>query len=1546
MAPRARIGRTVRFAGKALAVVTLVVACLLAAALAALDTAPVRSIVASEVTAALRKPFSGRIVIEHIGSLGPGGAAGIRARAYAPDGRPVLFADGLSARIDTWRLLMSLLSSRPIAIRLTHCRADYLDVSLDTDATGALGLARAFQPKPTAAPVAAPPRPGRGVHVTIAEASLARAWAHGRPSNLPVDADVVDARAALDVTPHAVTLAVTQASASSRGMLAHADIDGRVTFDATFPSGGESSMNAGFQGEIGGFATTAEAKIAGGTVAGRVSSERRPGAKPTLEGADLIPEGTHLRVDASGPFTDLSFRARVDSGPSTADVRGTATLSPTIRVTATARAEHVNARHFVRSAPTTDFEASAGGSFDLDTGVPRATFVAGVEPSVVAGVPLPRIGAAGSLDGAVLRATALADDRRGSARLGLTLRPTLAGTALGVDAAIHVADLAAATDGAVSGNGDVLAHGTVDLATERVVARATVEAQDIRSGTLRAGHIVVNASASGNVEDPESEVAVSIERLSAGEHRFRAATARVDGRLSGASFEARLDGESKAPSITAHGMLAISRGIEVHDTVVTMERDGTTVFATTPLVRVLSDGFRADHLAVLGLGDDVHAGILASARSTAIEIHAPRVDIRRAARIAGFDPKRFGGEIRLDVELHATPRAARGHLDVGLRNAVFDRDACGAADLRATFDGRRVDVLASGDWNGGKIEFRAEGVETHGSIFSPATWLRARGAADVSGDVDLARVRALVPADALPFEELRGRADVRLHVDRATPKVAPAIDLSIRTAGLGLSGRGGELEPADSTAVQAPSPWRVDGVDLDADFHVDPGEDHTDLRVSFHDRHGALAQVEFDSAALPPSLVDHPERARPFFERTRAHAVVTVPKRRFADFPPPLARPGLDGTVDVRVEANGTLLSPELAASLDVRGIGARERRRVLPLDGRLSAHYGDGALSFDGTVASAARVVLRADARAHADLPEILRGGAHRFDVDARTTLDGFPLETLSAVAARRIQGRLSGNVEARFGTGVDPFAKADLDVSDLSIGRILGNHLALTVNANRDTLRAEARLERKDGRAVVGGTVPIAFPFSAPGPLPPMSRAAELSVAAHHFRLALLRPLVESAVSDLDGRMDGAMTVVVSDGGQRTAMTGTLRLSGGAFEIPALGEEFSAVGADVTFDRSGKIAVHDFRAQGTTGKVKGSASIHVSGYTIDRATADVAIPKRDPLPVAVGGQTVADAWGKFHATLVRAGNSAPDVRIEVRGAGARLPNRSTHALQPLEPADRIRVGVMRAPGRFEILRTGPRVESEPSSGPGVSVTIDAKDVEVRRGTDLLVRIDGNPVVKSGRDQGVYGSITLHDGFLYVQGKKFEVEKGKVTFNGIADNPQVVATAGWTAPEGTRVYADFVGPLKTGKLTLRSDPPHTNSEILSLVLFGTTTGSAAPASGSSSPGAATAASAAGIGGGFAAQGLNRAIDDLTGLDVTARIDTSESANPRPELEVRIAKDVTVSLAHVLGVPPPGTNPDRNFATLDFRLHRHWSIATTFGDEGSSLLDLVWQFRY
>jgi autotransporter translocation and assembly factor TamB len=153
-------------------------------------------------------------------------------------------------------------------------------------------------------------------------------------------------------------------------------------------------------------------------------------------------------------------------------------------------------------------------------------------------------------------------------------------------------------------------------------------------------------------------------------------------------------------------------------------------------------------------------------------------------------------------------------------------------------------------------------------------------------------------------------------------------------------------------------------------------------------------------------------------------------------------------------------------------------------------------------------------------------------------------------------------------------------------------------------------------------------------------------------------------------------------------------------------------------------------------------------------------------------------------------------------------------------------------------------------------------------------------------------------------------------------------------------VYAEYTGTVVQGKLRLSSEPGLSQDEILTLLMFGSPEGSIGAGNGSN--GLATAVSVAG---GTAAQGLNRALSDITDLDVSARIDSSTGA-PRPELVLQLTPRVAAKVTQALGEPTPGQSPDRTFLTVELRLANAWSLSTMVGDRGASALDLIWRRRY
>jgi translocation and assembly module TamB len=415
-----------------------------------------------------------------------------------------------------------------------------------------------------------------------------------------------------------------------------------------------------------------------------------------------------------------------------------------------------------------------------------------------------------------------------------------------------------------------------------------------------------------------------------------------------------------------------------------------------------------------------------------------------------------------------------------------------------------------------------------------------------------------------------------------------------------------------------------------------------------------------------------------------------------------------------------------------------------------------------------------------------------------------------------------------------------------------------------------------------------------------------------------------------------------------------GTIALERGTVEFDSIGGEFHDVSANMDFTPDGVVRIGNVSARGLSGLVQGAATARFNGLVFAGARAQIQVPKDEPIPLVVDGVQLGAVDGRLNvAADPSADRSSLGVSVDVPSLHVELPLASAHAVQTLGPIDGVRVKVGHGADFLHTPESGAEGSSKSDAARTRPVKIDLRlgdDVQVRRGTDLDVRLAGHPTVLLGDKVRASGQIRIPRGTLDVQGKPFAIDNGTVTFVGDDPaNPQVKLTAMWTAPDGTRVYADFIGPLKTGTVTLRSEPARAKNEILALILFGTTD-EQAPTSTSASQQASTAAGAAGSAStqpiNSALGGVNQMLDKV-GLvgGLSTKVDTSQTT-PRPEVELQIARDISLQVAWVLGVPPPGSNPDSTLFTLNWRFLRKWSLQTTVGSAGTSILDLIWQHRY
>jgi translocation and assembly module TamB len=386
--------------------------------------------------------------------------------------------------------------------------------------------------------------------------------------------------------------------------------------------------------------------------------------------------------------------------------------------------------------------------------------------------------------------------------------------------------------------------------------------------------------------------------------------------------------------------------------------------------------------------------------------------------------------------------------------------------------------------------------------------------------------------------------------------------------------------------------------------------------------------------------------------------------------------------------------------------------------------------------------------------------------------------------------------------------------------------------------------------------------------------------------------------------------------------------------------------------------VRVTDVVARSLSGELRADGVVRLSGLRFASAEANVRIPEKDKLDVALEGQALGQVWGSARILAQARGTTREiAVTVDVPKIAFALPASTKSGVQELAPPVKVRAGTYRSAGRFVRLpldledvvtaKAKASAKPEPEDPTTLEIQVNLHEAIVERGNMARVTVEGEPrfLIGDGPSR-VMGQIRVREGNVDIRGKKFEVRKGTVTFTGEPANPTVMATATWEAEDGTQVFADFVGPLKTGKVNLRSEPSRPKSEILALVLFGTADGAnpTPSARGGGEDGTATK-TAVGLGGGLAAQGLTEALDDLAGIQAQARVDTTQANNPRPELEVQITPRISVEVSHVLGTPPLA-EPDRNYVSFAWRFRRNWSLDTTLGDRGRALFDAVWQKRY
>ncbi len=740
-------------------------------------------------------------------------------------------------------------------------------------------------------------------------------------------------------------------------------------------------------------------------------------------------------------------------------------------------------------------------------------------------------------------------------------------------------------------------------------------------------------------------------------------------------------------------------------------------------------------------------------------------------------------------------------------------------------DGRKVDLGMTAELGkAGQLEITTRRFVVEGSPSDPAAWKRAHGSAKFSANLDAAKLATLVPKDALPFSELAGQLVVEGSVRRDSANVPPEVSVHGHTRGLVMAGKAppeADLDVTHGKKVSGVQPWRSEGIDASFEARIDATSGLAEIAFHAVDKKGTL--VGFDAKSILPyeQMLEDPDHAVALLEKTPVKAKLVVPKRALADFPDLAGVRSLPGTVELEVDVAGTAFEPVVALVGHARDVRSPSLSAKLASDADVTFYYDGKQAQLLGTVSSENHRALEVGATFDVlakDLVAPTPGKDLPWGGSGHVKLAKFSMETVNALADRRIRGHVSGEA-----TIVDLHKDAKLDahiaLDDLKIGRATYKGGNIVVVAKDRKLTAGARLEQTDGFADLQATTGLTWGDRLVPAMDP-NGDVQAHLEAKAFRAAAILPFVKAQLNELDGRIDANTTVKIGPGFTNPTLEGNIDFHDGNLQLAAIGEEYKKAKAKVVFQPGGIVKIEDIYLEGTEGQLSGDGVVKTRGLGFEYAKANIAIPKKKPLDLAIQGQGLGAVSGNV---ALLATNSADGktmkVEVDVPTLGLELPQKLKSGVQELAPKSDIRVGVFRDPKTFVRLPLDkqdlePPAEEKPV---GTIIDVDVKlgEVTVAQGSQAKVVLTGNPHIKMTNTTEVSGQISVKEGQVDVQGKKFEITKGIITFQPQdTSNPVVVATATWTAEDGTHVYADFVGPVKTGKVTLTSDPPRPRNEV------------------------------------------------------------------------------------------------------------------------------------
>ncbi len=554
---------------------------------------------------------------------------------------------------------------------------------------------------------------------------------------------------------------------------------------------------------------------------------------------------------------------------------------------------------------------------------------------------------------------------------------------------------------------------------------------------------------------------------------------------------------------------------------------------------------------------------------------------------------------------------------------------------------------------------------------------------------------------------------------------------------------------------------------------------------------------------------------------------------------------------------------------LSLGGRGRASERQLFLSD--LGFTFGETvwALSDTASITWGDRIVvsdleLRAGPRRIMVEGHLDRGGTQQLAV----TLDSVPIGGFAAFAGmENLNGTLHGTAHLE-GPASQVVVRTDLG---LAMPDVVARLKTSAPSAGQ--LRLDATLEDRQGRSLVAaGTVPFRLTLAGDTllPTPPESAPVDLTLQGADFPISWIAPFAQFAgVERIEGqfRSDARLTGTIGD----PRASGTLGLTGGRITVPRQGVDYRRITADVTLSgETVEVTRLEATADGTA-SVRGTialTSLNNPELALDASFKEFRALRNEWVRLGLDGSvkltgSMAEPKAEGSISLVKT-----DIYADQVGQGT--------AAMPVELTS----------ADYAML------ESYFGYRPDSAATMDdpllpwAIDVKLALGGDVWLRKQAQPemrvlltgaldVRKAANDSlQLFGTAEVVPGRSVVEqfGRRFSIEQGSVTFNGLVTDWTTSIEAAYAVPSSPdaidsdiRITLSVTGKMDSLRLELSSDPALETSDLVSYLATGKP---AARALESSGEGTSLAGRGTALAMGTVAGLLEQQAGEAVGLDV------------------------------------------------------------------------------